>query len=128
MERSAAWRCLQVFSRITATLLFDFKVYGTENIPKTGGALLLANHQSYLDPVLVAVKLRRPVSYMAKSELFENPALAWLIRTLHAFPVRQGEGDVGAVKECIRQLNAGRVLNIYPEGSRTEDGEIAGIE
>jgi 1-acyl-sn-glycerol-3-phosphate acyltransferase len=74
------------------------------------------------------VQLRRPVSYLAKSELFENPYFTWLIRGLHAFPVRQGRGDVGAVKEVIRRLDEGHVLNIYPEGSRTDTGDIAPLE
>jgi 1-acyl-sn-glycerol-3-phosphate acyltransferase len=66
---------------------------------------------------------------MAKSELFTvNPVFAWLIRSLGAFPVRQGSADVGAVKEAIARLQEGDVLNVYPEGSRTEDGEIAPME
>jgi 1-acyl-sn-glycerol-3-phosphate acyltransferase len=128
MERSFLWKTLQIVARIGATLCFDLKTYHRERVPQTGGVLLVSNHQSYLDPVLVAVHLRRPVSYMAKSELFVNPYLGWLIRSLHAYPIRQGEGDVGAVKETIRRLQEGNVLNIYPEGTRTEDGEIRPIE
>lgn len=127
-ERSFAWKSLQAISRILTTLLFDLKTYDRQNVPKTGGVLLVANHQSYLDPVLVAVQLYRPVSFLAKSELFTNPYFGWLIRLLHAFPVRQGEGDVGAVKETIRRLQEGYALNIYPEGSRTETGEIGPLE
>jgi 1-acyl-sn-glycerol-3-phosphate acyltransferase len=127
-ERSLTWKSLQIIARVGTTLLFDLKTYGRENVPATGGVLLVANHQSYLDPVLVAVHLRRPVSFLAKSELFENPYFGWFIRTLRAFPVRQGEGDIGAVKEVIRRLKEGHVLNIYPEGSRTETGEMAPLE
>ena len=101
---------------------------GTKMCPKDGGVLLVANHQSFLDPVLVAVHLSRPVSFLAKSELFENPYFGWFIRMLHAFPVRQGEGDIGAVKEIIRRLGEGHAVNIYPEGSRTETGEMARLE
>jgi len=128
IERSFFWKNCQIIARVGTTLLFDLKVYGKENVPKTGGALLVANHQSYLDPIAIAVQLKRPVSYLAKSELFENRFLDWLIRKLHALPVRQGQGDVGAVKEVIRRLGEGAMLNIYPEGSRTEDGEIAKLE
>jgi 1-acyl-sn-glycerol-3-phosphate acyltransferase len=124
-ERSFTWKSLQIIARICCTAWFDLKAYGLENVPKTGGVLRAANHQSYLDPVVVAVLLRRPVSYMAKSELFVNPFMGWLIRTLHAFPVRQGRGDVGALKETIKRLRDGYAMNIYPEGSRTEDGKIA---
>jgi 1-acyl-sn-glycerol-3-phosphate acyltransferase len=128
MQRSYLWKYLQVFARIMTSLLFDLQVFNIENVPKTGGALLVANHQSYLDPVLVSVRLRRPVSFLAKSELFENRYVGWLITALHAFPVRQGHGDVGAVRETIRRLEEGRILNMYPEGTRTEDGEIAPLQ
>jgi 1-acyl-sn-glycerol-3-phosphate acyltransferase len=127
-ERSFVWKSLQIIARVGTTLFFNLKTYGRENVPKEGGVLLVANHQSYLDPVLVAVHLYRPVSFLAKSELFENPFLAALIRELHAFPVRQGEGDVGAVKEVIRKLSEGYALNIYPEGSRTETGDIEPLQ
>ncbi len=126
-QRSFMWKSLQIVARIFTTLWFDLKVYGREHVPKHGGVLLVANHQSYLDPVLLAVRLNRPVSYMAKSELFANRFFSWFIRSLHAFPVRQGEGDVGAVKETIRRLKEGHLLNIYPEGSRTKTGELGPI-
>ncbi len=103
---------------------FDLKVYGVRNVPRRGGVIIVSNHQSYLDPVLLGVKLPRPLSYFAKSELFENPALGWLIRSLNAFPVRRGEGDVGAMKEAIRRLHEGHMLNFYPEGHRTQTGEL----
>ncbi|HEX4795496.1 MAG TPA: lysophospholipid acyltransferase family protein [Humisphaera sp.] len=128
MERSRIWRSLQVIARVASTYFFDIRLYGTRNVPKSGGVLLVSNHQSYLDPVLLAVGLERPLSYMAKSELFRNPLFAWLIRSLNAFPVEQGAGDVGAVKETIHRLQEGHVLNIYPEGTRSEDGQILPIE
>jgi 1-acyl-sn-glycerol-3-phosphate acyltransferase len=122
------WKFLQAFSRIMTTLLFDLKVYGAHRVPREGGVLLVSNHQSYLDPVLLGVRLKRPLSYMAKSELFKHRAFAWLIRSLGAFPVKQGAGDVGAMKETIARLHEGRALNIFPEGSRTENGELLPIE
>jgi len=128
MQRSIFWRSCQVIFRIMSTLLFDFKTYGRENVPKAGGALLISNHQSYLDPPLMAVQLYRPVSYMAKSELFRNKALAWLIRSLHAFPINQTGFAKGAIDETINQLHAGKLLNMYPEGTRTETGELGTIQ
>lgn len=127
-EPSVLWKLAQVLCRILTTLLFDLKVYGLKNVPRTGGVLLVSNHQSYLDPVLVGVRLPRPLSYMARSGLFENRFLGALIRWLNAFPVRQGEGDVGAVRETIARLQEGHALNIYPEGSRTEDGGLLPME
>ncbi len=88
---------------------------------------MLANHQSVLDPVLLGVHVHRPFSFLAKSELFENRYFGWLIRNLNAFPVRQGRGDKGAIEETIRRLREGHVLNVFPEGSRSLDGEIGPI-
>lgn len=115
---------MQVVARILTTLLFDLKVRGLHYIPKRGGVLIVSNHQGNLDPVLLAVRLGRPVNYIAKSELFTGGWATLLLHTLNAFPVRQGAGDVGAVKETIHRLQAGHVLNIYPEGQRTPDGQI----
>jgi 1-acyl-sn-glycerol-3-phosphate acyltransferase len=123
--RSLAWRLSQIPARVLTTLLFDLHVSGLENIPAAGGALIVSDHQSNLDPVLLAVRLGRPLSYIAKSELFQNRIGGWLLRSVfNAFPVRQGTGDVGAVKETIQRLRDGHLLNLYPEGGRTEDGEI----
>ena len=110
------------------TVFFDLKVYGAYNVPRTGGVILVSNHQSYLDSVLLATRLDRPLSYMARVETFNNRAFAWLIRALNAFPISQGAGDIGAIKEAIARLNAGHALAIFPEGSRSNDGRIKPLE
>lgn len=122
------WKLAQTIVRVTTSTVFDLKVYGRDNVPDDGGALVISNHQSYLDPAIIGAQLRRPMSYLAKSELWKNPALGWLITRLYAFPVRQGAGDKGAIEETIRRLKEGHLLNIYPEGSRTEDGELLPIQ
>lgn len=122
------WKSCWVIARTSAIVFFDLKAYGTKNVPRAGGALLLTNHQSYLDPVMFGVNLPRSLSYLAKSELFRNRFFRWLISNLHAFPVRQGKGDKGAIEETIRRLREGHLLNLYPEGSRSEDGEIGPIQ
>jgi 1-acyl-sn-glycerol-3-phosphate acyltransferase len=122
------WKLGWLLCRPIMAVMFQLKVYGRNHVPRTGGVLLVSNHQSYLDPVLVGLYLPRPMSYLAKSELFKNKYFAWLIRSLNAFPVRQGAGDVGAVKEMIKRLREGHMLNMYPEGSRTMTGELGPIE
>ena len=124
----AVWKMAQTLVRIWGSVWFDLKVFGVDNVPRTGGALIVSNHQSFLDPALLGVRLPRTMSYMAKSELFENRLLSWLIRSLGAFPVRQGAGDIRAIKETVQRLQEGRILNIFPEGSRTETGEIMQME
>jgi 1-acyl-sn-glycerol-3-phosphate acyltransferase len=127
-QRRLIWKSLQTLARILSTVLFDLKVDGLENIPAIGGALIACNHQSYLDPILMNVRLRRPLSYIAKAELFESPFMNWLLRSVGAFPVHQGAGDVGAVRQSIRRLREGWLLNIYPEGARTTNGDIGPIQ
>lgn len=126
-QRTLMWKALQGICRIATSLMFELKVYGKQHIPPSGGVLIVANHQSYLDPIVLAVQLYRPVSFLAKSELFKNAFFGWLIRNLNAFPVRQGAGDVGAMKETIRRLQQGHMLVIYPEGSRSDTGDLLPI-
>jgi 1-acyl-sn-glycerol-3-phosphate acyltransferase len=114
--------------RIGVRLAFDFKAYGRRNVPRSGGALLVSNHHSFLDPVLVGVPLDRPVSFMARSGLFGNRAFGWVIRSCNAYPVRQGTGDVGAMRQTIARLQEGHLLNVFPEGSRSEDGALGPIQ
>lgn len=128
MKPTRTWRFLQAICRIVTTLAFDLKVYGVHRLPQEGGVLVVSNHQSYLDPVLLAVRTRRPLSYMAKSELFRHKAFTWLIRSLGAFPVRQGAGDVRAIKESIERVQEGHALAIFPEGSRSHDGKLLPVE
>lgn len=125
---SLLWCVGRGICRVFTTLWFDLKVYNRRHVPARGGVLLAANHQSFLDPMLVSVALRRPVSFFARSSLFTNPFFGGLIRRLHAFPVQQGKGDRAAVQQAIDRLKEGCVLNLYPEGSRTEDGEIGPIQ
>jgi 1-acyl-sn-glycerol-3-phosphate acyltransferase len=122
------WKLAQLLVRVWSSIWFDLKVYGIKNMPRTGGVLIVSNHQSYLDPLVLGARVPRPMSYMAKSELFKNSLFSRLIRSLGAFPVRQGAGDVRAIKETVQRLQEGRVLNIFPEGSRTEDGTIQPME
>jgi 1-acyl-sn-glycerol-3-phosphate acyltransferase len=128
MNGNPIYASCQILARILTTLLLDLKVSGVRHVPRTGGVLIASNHQSLLDPVVVGVHLQRPASFLAKSELFEHPWFSWFIRTLYAFPVRQGEGDIGAVREAIKRLDEGRALVLFPEGSRTENGELLPLE
>jgi len=123
-QRSLIWRSLQTISAILTRVMFNLQVRGRDNMPKAGGALVVSNHQSYLDPVVLAVTFDRPFAFLADSYLFKIGPFAWLIRKLNAFPIEQGKGDVGAVKQTIRLLQEGEVLNVFPEGTRTKDGQL----
>jgi 1-acyl-sn-glycerol-3-phosphate acyltransferase len=128
IQKSRFWRFCRSLAYFGSIVLFDYKAFGVNNVPKTGGALMISNHQSYLDPVMLGLNLPRPLSYLAKSELFKNKYLEWLITELRAFPVRQGKGDKAAIEETIRRLRQGHLLNIFPEGTRTHDGKIGPMQ
>jgi 1-acyl-sn-glycerol-3-phosphate acyltransferase len=105
--------------------LGGFSVTGRENVPMEGPVIIAPVHVSYLDPMLVGCTAPREISYMAKQELFRNPLLAALIRSLNTFPVRRGENDSAAIREALRLLQSGRALLVFPEGTRG-DGETLG--
>jgi len=102
----------------------SLRVRGTRHVPPTGPALLIANHQSFFDPVLIGIAARRRLSYLARKTLFDNRFFAFLIDTLNAVPIDQdGVGKEG-IKTILAQLQQGRAVVVFPEGERTEDGKM----
>lgn len=127
-KASPAYAFCRGACRIVTSVFFDLKVYGLHHIPADGGALVIANHASYLDPALIGVRIPRPLSFLAKSELFKVPVFGWIIRQCNAFPVRQGAGDKGAIDETIRRLQEGHLLTLFPEGQRSPNGTLQPIQ
>lgn len=119
---------LQIFFRPFFRLLFNAKAIGTENMPKEGGVILAANHLSNWDPPFLGTYLDRRVSYMAKEELFHNPVFAWICTQCHAFPIKRGTADRGAIKKGLSRLKEGFCLAIFPEGTRSKDGKLGKAE
>jgi 1-acyl-sn-glycerol-3-phosphate acyltransferase len=103
---------------------FGLRLRGTEHIPPEGGLVIVPNHQTYADPPLVTIPVRRPVYYMAWSRLFDIPVFSQLIRLLRAFPVDIDARDARATREAVRLLQRGAALMIFPEGERTADGRL----
>ncbi len=118
------YKISQAIFRLSATIFFDLKVFGLHNVPQHGGVLIVSNHQSYLDPPMLTLRLPRPAAFLAKSELFNGGLFEGFIRGVNAFPVRQGAGDKGAMRESIALLKHGWLLTVFAEGSRTFDGSI----
>lgn len=118
------YRVAQRLVRTLWPLVGSLDVEGRDHIPETGPFLLIANHQSYLDPILIQAVVSRPLYTMAKSTEFSNPFLAGLMKRLNSFPVRRFEIDPQAVRIALRHLEAGRGVGIYIEGERTWDGRL----
>jgi 1-acyl-sn-glycerol-3-phosphate acyltransferase len=101
------------------------KIRGAENIPKEGGVLIASNHASYLDPPVVGVGYRgRPVHFMARDTLWNSKFGSWWMNKVGCIPVSRGTGDIKALKMTIKALKEGKAVSMFPEGTRTEDGEL----
>ena len=124
-----AWRAsvfwtLKTLSQILLKTLFRFRAVGREHVPTKGGLIIASNHLSYVDPVLVgAAVAKRPLRYMAKSELFRVPLLRDLISVLGAFPVERSVGYEG-IKAAIDMIQRGDALVLFPEGTRSRTGKL----
>ncbi len=104
---------------------FGVQSKGAENIPERGPFVVLANHASFLDPYMIGYTSQiRQVGFMAKEELFRNPFFGWIISRCGAFPVKRGAQDALAIQRFHDFLDSGKPLCLYPEGTRTLDGEL----
>jgi 1-acyl-sn-glycerol-3-phosphate acyltransferase len=106
------------------TLWFSLRTEGFKNVPAAGPVLLIANHQSFMDPVLVGLAARRHLHYLARKTLFRHVGLSWLMRSLNGVPVDQQGFARGGLKTMLDQLSAGHAVVVFPEGERTHDGKI----
>jgi 1-acyl-sn-glycerol-3-phosphate acyltransferase len=112
---------------ILAIVLLRWRATGRRNVPESGGAMLVSNHMSYVDVFFLGIPLRRPLNYVARSTLF-LPVLGTLFRSVGAFPIqREGMGASG-MKETLRRLRAGGIVTLFPEGTRSPDGELAPLK
>lgn len=118
------YQIIKVIIQVLARILFRVEINGLKNIPSEGPCILCFNHRSLLDPPVVGVFIPRQLTFMAKEELFHIPVLGFLIKALGAFPVRRGTGDITAIKTSLNILKEGKVLAIYPEGSRSKTGKL----
>lgn len=120
---------LYEFSRlmtvIVATLIYRYRAYGASRIPPTGALLLIANHQSFLDPPAVGLAVtNRQLDYVARFGLFRSRIFSRIITLFNALPIREDSGDAAAIREILRRLGEGKAVLIFPEGARTPDGRM----
>ena len=118
------YKFTRLLCRMILVLLRRWEVQGVENLSNAGGLVLVSNHTSYWDPVVVGCAFNRQVHFMAKSELFAIPLLGTAIRTLGAFPVRRDKSDRNAIRTAVKLLEEGRVVGVFPEGTRSRTGEL----
>lgn len=115
-------------SAMSMTLGFSLRTDGMRHVPRTGPVLFIANHQSFLDPVLVGLAVRRHLSYLARKTLFGHPAFTWLIRMLNAVAIDQDGLGIEGLRAVLRLLQGGKAVVIFPEGERTGDGKLHALQ
>ena len=115
----------RVVCRFVFTILRNWEVNGQENLPASGGVVIVSNHTSLWDSVIVGACFNRQISYMAKEELYnQNIFFTWLIKQLGTFPVKRGSSDRAAIKFALSYLESGNIIALFPEGTRSKSGDL----
>lgn len=115
-------------ARLLLKVLGQLESHGNENIPRQGGVLLVSNHVSYLDPVIIASSINRELHFIGADNYFRIPCLGWLFTQLNGFPVKRGTPDRQALQKALSHLQEGKALLIFPEGTRSADGTFGEIK
>jgi 1-acyl-sn-glycerol-3-phosphate acyltransferase len=127
-ERSTLNDCWYHFMRwmcqMTGVLCCQVRHTGRQNIPRKGGVLVVANHQSHFDPPLVGMPGPRRMNYLARDTLFSFKPFGWLIGSIGSIPIDPSGRAIGGIKTALRCLKRGEIVVMFPEGSRSPDGKI----
>lgn len=110
--------------RILLRILLKLDICGVENMPSAGPLIVVINHTSFLDPLLVGAFLPRVIIPLAKVELFEKPWVGWVFPAFGCIPIRRGEIDRTAIRRSLEVLRSGGALLVAPEGTRSADGKL----
>lgn len=106
------------------TIWLRYRIRGAEKIPASGGGLILANHSSFLDPLMIGLPLRRPVSYLARDNLFKVPVIGWILRNTYVKPINRDSAGTAVIRETVNRLDQGFLCGMFPEGTRSTTGEV----
>ncbi|WP_437186270.1 lysophospholipid acyltransferase family protein [Planctomicrobium sp. SH668] len=121
--RNWVWRSIQLLMQNLFVFAFRYRIRGKEKLPD-GGALLLINHQSFIDPLVTAVGLRRPVSYLARHNLFHVPVIGAILRNTYVMPIRRDSAATESIRLAVERIQQGYYVGIFPEGTRSRNGEL----
>lgn len=123
-RRNVYWLTIQFFLRLVFGVWLRYRARGIGNVAREGGGLILVNHQSFLDPLLVGVPLQRPISFLARDSLFPVPFVGWILRNTYVMPINRDAASTASIRHAIRRVNDGFLVGIFPEGTRSTDGDV----
>ncbi|HET6324620.1 MAG TPA: lysophospholipid acyltransferase family protein [Planctomycetaceae bacterium] len=126
--RNWLYHFLQTCLQLTMPVYFCFRARGLEHVPKQGPALFVANHQSFLDPVMVGIPLSRPLRFLARDTLFRQPLIGAFLRKVYTIPVNRDAASSTTIRTAASQLRQGFFIGIFPEGTRSTDGELGTLK
>jgi len=124
IARRMFYRVVRMSSRLIASVGFGFRTEGRHHLDIKGGGMLLSTHQSVLDPVLVGMLSNRHLNFLARKTLFKNSLFGFVIRVLDAIELDREKGGLAGLREMLKRLQAGELVLLFPEGTRTEDGNV----
>jgi len=116
LVKAICWLLLKIFWRM--------EIIGIENLPENGGLIIASNHVSYLDPAVLVASLNRKIYFITKKEVFKNTFVSFILKNLNAFSVDRENVDMLAFKKAINILREEKILGIFPEGTRSSNGEL----
>jgi 1-acyl-sn-glycerol-3-phosphate acyltransferase len=118
------YRFCRFLFRVYFRLYHRGRIYNAERLPAKGAFILAGNHVSFLDPPFFGLACRRPAYYLARDTLFRNPLANWILRSWHCVPISRDRGDIGAMRAVLRMLGEGKAVLMFPEGTRSPDGQL----
>jgi 1-acyl-sn-glycerol-3-phosphate acyltransferase len=128
MVRGPLWFSLQVIIQAFFCFWLGYRATGYKRLEQQQGALILANHQSFLDPLLVGLPFRRPISFLARDSLFPVPVVGWILKKTYVLPINQQAAGTASLRGLITRLQNGWLVGIFPEGTRSETGAIGELK
>ncbi len=124
-DSSTLWKSIYLLATVAKPLFCRLRVEGAEHIPQTGGCIVACNHTLGPDFIMLGYAMPRQIYFMAKMEIFAwNPLLTTILNAAGTFPVNRGKGDVTAIQTAVEIVQTGRILGMFPEGTRSRTGQL----
>ena len=126
--RNGLYHFLQLCLQLTVPVYLRFRARGVEHVPKSGPALFVVNHQSFLDPMMVGIPISRPLRFLARDTLFRQPLMRAFLKKVYAIPVNRDSASSTTIRQAAAQLQRGFFVGIFPEGTRSTNGELGALK